>query len=1243
MACSDHKHPLQRGGTTQSQRLAPPLESGYARIDEKTAAHRIVYAEALAAFLKNYTPANQALGTWKPFFSNDVSAMLAAIAVQDIDAYRLEISSRFALLRANDPASFEEVFASLFNGILTLSQALDDLLFRLPSDPPLKESIASLARGRLGSALNRLLSYFKAAESEGLLVEADIPEWKILNTPVQKASTIIAEGLSDTWIINGAPDWEDYANGIIPDPSIFGDPAGSDEDKIRHTTNHNLFTSIFDEYLRGYTAIVKGAAEQLILTLKSWRRHAPHYTLFLSFLRLFDSAQTELNRFTSRHLQFYYEEVLRMRRRAPQPDRAHIVIELAKSVDEYLLPKDTLFKAGKDSAGQELLYGLEKDVVFNKGKVASLMAVYQGTANDNIGSVTHDRRLFAAPVINSADGLGAKLTSSNGEWHPFVNRTFIDGDLISIDAPPARIGFGIASHYLALAEGERNVAIRLKTSADDIMTEPHFEIYLTTEKGWHQAPGDLSFAIGTFSDNITSCIELSFTLSPLDPPITNYDPAVHGENLDVSIPVAKIVLRNDPNEPYEYESCRDVLLTAVEVEVEVGNANAGTYSQQGVKQLLIATSFGPVDPSKPFQPFGSRPEAGDAFTLGSKEIFSKENAKIRFNAEWLKVPLAEGDIVYGDDAIPTATVQRLSGGTWTDLASSAEIFDGTESTVVFPETMPAVPAEATVPYDDDFQPYSNQSKAGFLRIKLNGTFGHKEQQTALTAYLIGQSQPNPPDEDPPVEPYLPILGSLFVGYTASALRDLTAVANESSGDPSIRFFHFYPFGHSEQPSTVATDIYLLPQFRYSETAADPEAESGSGGFDFASQGEFYLGLENLAAGQSISLLFQVLEGSTDPLISKPDEHVFFSYLSNNEWKAIRRNLVSDSTRQLIQSGLMEFAIPEDATTTNTVLPSGYLWLRFSVEKAVDAVCKLLAIYPQAASVLFRPSPLNAQSEAEAQLPANRITKLKEPLSAVKKIQQPYPSFGRRGHEKDSQFYTRVSEQLRHKSRAINIWDYERLVLEAFPELYQVKCLSHTKLVENPENEGELLYSELAPGYVTIITIPDVQHRNDTNPLKPYTNADLLARVQEYLTERTSCHSKVIAANPLFEEVRMEFTVTLLPGYNDAAFYKTLLREEITEYLAPWAFGGNADIQFGGKIFKSALIDFVEELPYVDFLTDVKLYHKPGESASESGDLEEVLASTARSILVSVPAVKHSITVLLHTPASEITEECEHDE
>lgn len=385
-------------------------------------------------------------------------------------------------------------------------------------------------------------------------------------------------------------------------------------------------------------------------------------------------------------------------------------------------------------------------------------------------------------------------------------------------------------------------------------------------------------------------------------------------------------------------------------------------------------------------------------------------------------------------------------------------------------------------------------------------------------------------------------------------------------------------------------------------------------------GEFYIGIENLQANQGVNILFQALEGSTDPLIAKPDDHVKWSYLSNNNWIDFNNQEISDATLALLQPGIISFAIPPKATTDNTLLPAGNIWLRGWIEKAAAAVSKLLTVDAQAAISTFQPAN-NADDFLNQPLPAGTISKLKTPDAAIKKISQPYSSFGGRPKENEDHFYVRVSERLRHKARAITIWDYEHLVLEAFPEIYKVKCLNHTSVFESG---GKEYTNEVKPGHVLVITIPLLKNKSEANPLKPYTNQDTLTNIENFLKQRVSCFVTVKTRQPLFEEVGISFSLKLYDEYKDFTFYSNMLQNEITQYLTPWAYASNADIQFGGKIYKSSLINFIEERYYVDYIRDVVLSHKIDDVNTEDKTLEEITASTARSILVSKPASKHII-------------------
>jgi hypothetical protein len=264
------------------------------------------------------------------------------------------------------------------------------------------------------------------------------------------------------------------------------------------------------------------------------------------------------------------------------------------------------------------------------------------------------------------------------------------------------------------------------------------------------------------------------------------------------------------------------------------------------------------------------------------------------------------------------------------------------------------------------------------------------------------------------------------------------------------------------------------------------------------------------------------------------------------------------------------------------------------------------------------------------LPAGTIAKLANADSAIKKVEQLYATFGGRAAETGSHFFTRVSERLRHKNRAIAQWDYERMVLEAFPTVHKVKCLNHLRFEPTGNTH---IYRELAAGHVTVIVVSNLRNQNAVNTLRPYTALGDLENIETFLKARMTCQATLHVRNPLFEPIRAEFKVRYFPGY-DETFYTQLLNEGIIRFLSPWAFDAGQDIGFGGKIYKSALINFVEEQPYVDYVEDFRLIHL---TIPPKPDQETIEPGTQCSILVSAEA--HFITVILDNAAAGLTEDC----
>jgi baseplate J-like protein len=1201
--CANNTDPLKliREGVSQEQRLSPALDPQYAPVNERDPAHGMVFTQAYSAFLRYYNSLNAPAGDWRPFFSRDVSAQLAIAAVQDIEYYKSTLKAYFEFLNnLQNQSKIQELknnLGNLFSSIGSLARQLDILKDRLPAEIALKGALQNQINSQLAKVFKRLIAYYKAdlllPAGDRLIADAN-PKFIILGDTITTFGDVYASGLSKDWITDNAANWNSYKNNIVADASVYGSGATVFE-RINHVATHNLFTSIFDQFLKAYARVTADAKRDLEKTFTNWDSHEPHFALFLAFLRLFEYARQEANTLTARHLDFYYREVLRLKEKPAEPGRAHLLVELAKHVESHLLEQGELFKAGKDDRGIDAFFANDRDFVANQAKVAALKTVYRHGVEKAKTSQSDDAgRLYASPIANSDDGLGADLTSVDQSWRPFFNKIFIDGELTEIRMPKADIGFGVASHYLMMAEGTRKVTldITINSAAPGSASDLHSEItcLFTSAKGWVEKTPDV------FIVNTTNNLQLKVTLVGEDPAITPYDAKVHGYNFDTNLPLLLVKIKHG-DDKYIYHLFQETQITKIELFVDVA----------GLKTLAVSNDFGPVDTSKPFQPFGAQPVNGSNFIAGSKEVFQKNLQSSSLKLSWQNSPAYYVSKTTNVTSVsPKVNVSYLASGQWGaptgDFAFTTEEY-----------SLGIGPNVTTVEVADlsENEHYQVAFRHGYLRLVLKGDLGFNQYQIDLVNYLTDK------DPKPASHPGAPILGpfaaAVSMNYTAKQV-----IALNSTGSYTTRkalFLHIAPFGQSEQHPALNSEkkVYLFPQFDFKRNDAKNESEA-----------EFYIGVTGVKPPQNLALLIQVADGTADPLSEKTEIH--WSYLRGNEWIAFAQNEVEDQTGEFLNSGIVTFAVPRDASDANTILPSGMHWIRAAVASESDAVCRLRMVAAQALEATFTNKGNDPAFPAKI-LPAGAISKLDRPDAAVKKITQPFASFGGRGAELPAAFHTRISERLRHKDRAITLWDYERIVLEAFPQIYKVKCLNHTHY--DVDGGGNPVYKELAPGHVTLVTIPDLQFQNLRDPLKPYTSLGLLEEIKAFVRKRLSCFVNLHVRNPRFEEVSVKFKVRLRAGF-DETFYVNKLQEEITRFLSPWAFPGGGAPSFGGKIYKSVLINFVEERNYVDYVTDFQLFH----DVTGTTDLAEVEGSKAVSILVSVPAKKHEITAI--DPADEDT-------
>lgn len=1188
------RNPSRRGGTSQADRRLPGLSPGHVGIDERTIADRIVFASEMARHLRfPTTTGGDATGGWSRFFSGDLSALLAGLAAQDVDGWRTGVRERLAWLRdddnASDPAGLRRKAGELFGAAAALASGLDEFHLRLPSEHPLRASLGQRIQTRLSPALRRLVAHHRAARSSGVLdaplvTDASAP-WVVFGREVGDAQDRLtgAPTLSGSWwTLPGG-----YL-GVVPDEGVFQVPGGGAPSAataapcLVHASNHFLFTSIFDAFTESFARLVEDAATALQQSLEDKDDHPPHYALFLAFLRLRGSVQDRLNGLLWRHLDHYYQDILRLRPKPPEPDHIHLVAELSRSTASASLPAGTLFKAGKDSSGRELSYSLDRETTFNSAKVARLLSLHD------------DRPPFAGP--------------SSAVPAPFP-------------IPAVRTGFAVASHYLFLAEGVRTILLRFDGVSLAALPASRMRCYLTHAKGWlEKTPTDVR--PGTFTEG-GECTEIEIRLDGSDPAIVAWNAKVHQGRFAVAMPVVQCLLLPEQARPGgDYDFLKGVVVQSLEVVVRVGAASPADHDPTGAKALLVSNEGGRLDVSKPFLPWGVLPQRDSPLVVGHGEAFSKRNTKLNLHIAWA----GRGASITPS---PTATLQFLDGGEWKPASDLASPFEACADPVqkTFPNDV-AVPDGAVHDWREPYVALGPSSRSGFLRVVLDSDFGQAAYQTALTAHLISLARTGTGSTYS--VPYLPQVASIHLGYSST-----TRVVSLASASPAAhearpaRLFQVGPFGEAEQahPLPAGRSRFLVPQFRFTEGSATEDH-----------LGAWIVGLSDLAPGQGVDLLVSVREGSADPRVAKPEDHVTWSFWSRDRWVPFHERDVADGTRQLLQTGIVRLAIPHEATVEEGTMPHGFVWVMASVTRSLGAVGAVLDVVAQGMGATLSSVEV-APNHLDVPLAAGTVSKLLEPDARFRKFTQPHASFGGRRTESGERFHRRTSERLRHKARAVTMWDYETIVLEAFPSLYRAKCLPHTRIVDDPTT-GASDFCENAQGHVAVVVVPAVQAVADPETLlQPYANQELLAAVRDHLARRVTGQivsgtgatrrSNLHVCNPVFEEVLLDFGLRLRSGYEDFAWYEKLLRTELARHLAPWAFAGPSDdparapdVQFGGRVTKSSLILFIEERPYVDHVVEVVLRQRV--DGIVGGDLEEAVASTARSVLTSAPPSQHVV-------------------
>ncbi len=1255
---------ILNGATSQLDRRVAALSGDQAAVDGRSLASLLAFPAAFGKLIYFYDLNDRPDGTWEDFFVYDASLALARLAAIDMTAR----SDAFHALsqRTAEAQDFKAKFAALtalFAAAIAPARDVDAGLRALSADMPDAEALAFRRQivgaidDGLKDQLAQLASYAKGADSRKALGQA---------VPLDLA------GFSAIWDATGAG----------PDDSIYD--GRSRQQKIDSALTP--IGAVFDSAMDGLAGLRSAAAAGLDATLAT-ANHKPHLALYIAFLKLFGTAQDTINTMAQRYAAFYYHDVLRESFRKPDPDRVYLAFTLAADEDttSTAVPADTLFPAGQDAAGEDILYGAEKSLSVTSAAVTDLRTIRvdhgplvpaQGDASAIVAQRILSSVITIKPVEAAADA-----------WTTFGPQ--VESESAAQVSTLARLGFAIASPTLMLLGGTRKITLDIRYSDESkqaldaslaalsqatgldpatifrAVLEKAFALTLSTADGWLAIPSyDVDLAAdGLGFSLVVKLDDQAAGIAPFDPAPDAIVPA-DGPNPSPAAPTLRAYLRQDAVEVgdtgvagaavavYPLSLLEPLRVTGWSIEVTVTDFAVAA----------LASTDGEIDPTKPFVALGAPPVVGSFLDIAAPELFVKVPKTLSIALTWFALPpnsdgftgwyrnyLVDLDGKKQDKQLLDNTSFSVgmtvhNAGTWTLAALSAEqsyLFRTVsgQSCVTPPDAKGALCQTTeflnlTVESADRPTYYDPASSA--IRIALAApsyAFGDSLYAVNVLSSVLSDITPDSTST---------AQSSMTATATATTDGDVTTTKTDSqtttegssstsntSGDTinypnppwlpqAISVAITYTAGGTAG-GTDGAYFYLLPfdGIAVSTPAADsPEPLLP----DYPYPGNLYIGLSGLLPPVTQTLFFQMTAGGG--AWPDPGAGVSWEILSGNDWETLSTaQILGDGSNSLQNSGIVALSLPAVAAAPGTLMPTPidtrWLHVGATVPQTHPSTSAVLAN-----ALTARCRSADGSDRFAGPLPAGTIQSSVQDLPLVASIAQPAPSFGGRPAQTGQAFQTWLGERLRHKNRAIQTWDIERLVLEAFPTIWQVQAL--------PARDAT---GAAVPGHILVVVVPGSDSSGTMEATTPYASPDLLSQIDAMLAEVitpfvVSPFGGLQIANPLYVRITVSAQVQFAAD-SDAGAALKLLNAELIEYLSPWFYDAARAAQGANYVTEDAIAEFIETRPYVDALAALSLAYTPGlESVSWC-----FLTSATQHALTAVDSGPCELDALLSAPVA----------
>lgn len=618
-------------GTSQLERLIAALSPGYFKMDDRSMKDILAATHQYAQLLHFYNDQNRQQGDWATFWEVETLTFLAILSSIDTDF----IGEKFARIEREAKEGQEPIKKGYLKAIVFLqeqAQKINHYYLTLPDGLPFKREIFNLIKqdddtdsDQLATALRTLISYHKEAYQEANPGESLSHEVYNDSNP----ENLSKDFFGDLW--------------GIKDANAFYAISPSNQYRMDDWENLRQLAKTFQQ---AAMRIKQRANYWFDKNITTPQLRQPHVALYLAFLRLFEYARQEMNNLTGRHLDFFYERILHLRRHNAEPDDVHLLFQLANNVSQYLVKQGTTLLAGKLN-GKNLLFETIEDWVFNKAQVAEIKNTYL----DLRGTLAKPPQIYASPDVRKVYKAQAEAPNeSSTAWRSM-------GDDVGL--PYGEVGFAIASSHLILQEGIRIIDVYFNFNfLQDLTNEEankytkllnsYIKISLSSDKTWLE---DLMFidkitfdAINLLPEKLPNrdirgfkfkvdgkSIRLKILLFENDIPVVALGKKLQEiYKYETIYPILKIAINPNIGDTIElYKALRAFSLRSVRIEVTVFDIQ---------ENLIVENDSGVFFGQKELYPFTADPKVDKNFRVSAPEAFAKRLSSYALNFDWANNP-----------------------------------------------------------------------------------------------------------------------------------------------------------------------------------------------------------------------------------------------------------------------------------------------------------------------------------------------------------------------------------------------------------------------------------------------------------------------------------------------------------------------------------------------------------------------------------------------------------------------------